>query len=97
MLRARKRRRKESDNEKNDSVYLPQELWLHIFAFVTPKDILQHVMLVSKEWLSFAKDNLLWKVLSHEAGLPPPTSMSAGGVIDWSYHFRSRRTYNHFY
>lgn len=39
---------------------LPEEIWIYIFSFCSPQDVLSF-SLVSKEWNYFCKNQILWK------------------------------------
>jgi len=49
------------ENEEKHLPALPSEIWLHVFSFLSVRELLQSAAVVNKLWHHLVSDEPLWK------------------------------------
>ncbi len=71
---------------------LPAELWAHVFSYLSVKDLVFNVSLVSSGWHTFANSGFLWQEICQRYDVPlPPQQEQEGerrGGDDEPFHWK---------
>ena len=70
---------------------LPAELWTHVLSYLSVKDLVFNVSLVSSHWHAFANSGFLWQDICQRYDVPLPPQQQEGerrGCDDEPFHWK---------
>ena len=70
---------------------LPAELWAHVFSYLSVKDLVFNVSLVSSRWHALANSGFLWQEICQRYDVPLPPQQQEGerrGCDDEPFHWK---------